>query len=172
MIGQGVIDDLSSIYSRPWRPKGPKKIQWIENLCGVLHGNKWILFHGPPHIGLGPSKRGRSDIKPRALAINKMAIGSLKYHYAMAGTWSCTYIVVSQRGPRSLHSKLDNPNIGKLDFYFPRYGLSMQGPLAFHGHMSWYVCKAVRINLVLNATYNIRKHGHSSRDFSRMMWKT
>ena len=30
---------------------------------GVLHGNKWIMFHGLATVMLGPSKRGGFDAK-------------------------------------------------------------------------------------------------------------
>ena len=63
-------DGPSSLYSRPRRPGGPKKFKWMKNLQGVLDGNKWITIHGLPHIIVGPSKRGGSNVKLEAPTIN------------------------------------------------------------------------------------------------------
>ena len=35
----------TSLYTRAWGPKGPRKFEWIKNLHGVLHGIQWIMFH-------------------------------------------------------------------------------------------------------------------------------
>lgn len=44
VIGWEVGEGLSSLYTRPWGLKGPKKLKWMKNLRGVLHGTKWIVF--------------------------------------------------------------------------------------------------------------------------------
>ena len=59
---------LGPLYTRPNRPKGPSKLVWTKKnphgvLHGVLHDNKWIMFHSLPIIALGPSKRGGSNAK-------------------------------------------------------------------------------------------------------------
>jgi hypothetical protein len=33
------------------------KFAWMKNLHGILHGYKWIMFHGLLGIALGPSKK-------------------------------------------------------------------------------------------------------------------
>ena len=45
MIVWEAKDDSSLLYTRSWKPKGPNKYEWMENLHGILHGNKWIIFH-------------------------------------------------------------------------------------------------------------------------------
>ena len=40
---------------------GPKKIEWMKTLHGVLYGSKWIMFYGLPYIIIGISKRGGSN---------------------------------------------------------------------------------------------------------------
>ena len=45
LIGQKGRDCLSSLHTRRWRPKGPKKISWMKSLHGVQHGKIWTRFH-------------------------------------------------------------------------------------------------------------------------------
>ena len=46
----------SSLHTRRWRPKSPKKTLWMKNVHRVLHGGLWIRFHGLPEFlsGLPP----------------------------------------------------------------------------------------------------------------------
>jgi len=46
LIGRKGGDHPSSFHTRRWRPKGPKKISWMKNLHGGLHGRLWIRVHG------------------------------------------------------------------------------------------------------------------------------
>ena len=65
---------------------GTKDI-WVDgNLYDVLHGNKWITFHGLLDIPLGPSRRDRSNTKLWDVAINGMA---------MVGTCTQTFVAIS-----------------------------------------------------------------------------
>lgn len=41
------------------------KFEWVENLLDVLHGNKWIMFHGLPDIALGSSRRPGSNAEKK-----------------------------------------------------------------------------------------------------------
>lgn len=69
MIGQKVGGGPSSIYIRSWRLKGPKKFEWMINLCGM----KWIMFHGLLYNALG---RGGLIARLGAMTINEVASGS------------------------------------------------------------------------------------------------
>lgn len=42
---------------RNWKLKleEQKGFEWMKNLHGALHGNKWILFHDIPNFTLDPS---------------------------------------------------------------------------------------------------------------------
>ena len=58
------LSHLSPLYTRGWVPKGSRKFEWMKNLRGVLHGMKWIMFHGlldfassPPQIWGGSNTR-------------------------------------------------------------------------------------------------------------------
>ena len=61
LIGQKGGDRPSSLHTRRWRPKGPKKTSWMKSLHGVLHGGLWIRYYG--HLGflVGPPPRGESN---------------------------------------------------------------------------------------------------------------
>ena len=34
-------DHPTSLYTRAWIPRDLQKFEWINNLCGILHGMKW-----------------------------------------------------------------------------------------------------------------------------------
>ena len=55
------------------------EIQIDANIHGIVHGHKWIIFHGLLGIASGTSKRGESNVK---LGTWQIAIGSyiLKCH--------------------------------------------------------------------------------------------
>ena len=64
MGGRESGDGPSSLHTRSQGPKGPKTFKWMKkNLQGILHGNKWIVFHGLPDTVLGTSGRGGSNAK-------------------------------------------------------------------------------------------------------------
>ena len=45
-----------------------------ENLHGILHGTKWIMFHSPLGIALHPSKRDGSNAKPGEVEASKLPL--------------------------------------------------------------------------------------------------
>jgi hypothetical protein len=61
LIGRKGGDRPSSLHTRRWRPKGPRKSSWMKSLHGVLHGGLWIRVHGLPEFLSGPPLRGGSD---------------------------------------------------------------------------------------------------------------
>ena len=61
LIGWKGGDRPSSLHTRRWRPKGPKKNLWMKSLHGVLHGRLWIRVHGLPKFVWGPPPRGGPD---------------------------------------------------------------------------------------------------------------
>jgi hypothetical protein len=60
------------------------------------------------------------------------------------GDMSPTYVTVSQRGPLSLYIKLEGPINWKTNLLIRMVQpLDVcQGPLEFHGHGSWFMCRA------------------------------
>ena len=64
-IGQKGGDCPSSLHTRSWKPKGPKKTSWMKSLYGVLHGGLWIRFHDLPKFSCGPPPRGGPDTNSR-----------------------------------------------------------------------------------------------------------
>jgi hypothetical protein len=58
LIGGKGGDRPSSLHTRRWRPKGPKKTSWIKSVHGILHGGLWIRFHGFQEFLLGPPSKG------------------------------------------------------------------------------------------------------------------
>ena len=58
LIGRKGGDRPSSLHTRRWRPKGPKKTSWMKSLHGVLHDRLWIRFHGLPEFSSGLPPRG------------------------------------------------------------------------------------------------------------------
>ena len=58
LIGQKGRDLPSSLHTRRWRPKGPKKSYWMKSLHGVLHGMLWIRVDGLPEFASNPPPRG------------------------------------------------------------------------------------------------------------------
>jgi hypothetical protein len=48
----------------------------MKKLHDVLHGAKWIMFHGLPNVALGPSKRGGSSAKLGAWQTMKCSLAS------------------------------------------------------------------------------------------------
>ena len=58
LIGWKGGDRPSSLHTRRWRPKGPKKVSWMISLHGVLHGGLWIRVHDLPEFASGPPPRG------------------------------------------------------------------------------------------------------------------
>ena len=62
LIGQKCGDCPSSLHTRRWRPKGPKKSLWMKSLHGVLHGWLWIRVHGLPEFASNPPPRGGFDV--------------------------------------------------------------------------------------------------------------
>jgi hypothetical protein len=60
LIGRKDGDCPSSLHTRRWRPKGPKKNLWMKSLHGVLHGGLWIRVHGLLKFASGPPPRGGS----------------------------------------------------------------------------------------------------------------
>ena len=65
LIGRKGGDGPSSLHTRRWRPKGPKKSSWMKSLHGVLHGGLWIRFHGLPEFTSGLPPRGGPDANSR-----------------------------------------------------------------------------------------------------------
>ena len=61
LIGRKGRDHPSSLHTRRWRSKGPKKTSWMKSLHGVLHGGLWIRFHGLPEFTSGLPPRGGPD---------------------------------------------------------------------------------------------------------------
>lgn len=59
-------------------------------------------------------------------------------------SFSCRSTMVPQYGTFSLHTKLAGPSIANWFFLLPRVQPSneVQGPLDFHSHDSWSVCKS------------------------------
>ena len=51
----------SSLHTRRWRRKGPKKTSWMKSLHGVLYGGLWIRFHGLREFTSGLPPRGGPD---------------------------------------------------------------------------------------------------------------
>ena len=43
----------------------------------------------------------------------------------MMGTQTQIYVAIPQYGPLSLYTKLEDPSIACMDYYFPRYNLWM-----------------------------------------------
>lgn len=68
------------------------------------------MFHGLPHIVLGPSQRGGLNAKLKAVTISLIAIGG-------DPNPDPTNVAVPQRGALSLYTKHEGPLIAKL--YFP-----------------------------------------------------
>ena len=58
LIGRKGGDHPSSLHTRRWRPKGPKKSSWMKNLNGVLQGKLWIRLHGLLEFASDPWTRG------------------------------------------------------------------------------------------------------------------
>lgn len=86
-----------------------EEIQMKKTLNGILHGNKWIIFHDPPHIELPLSKRVGCNTKPEIVTINQIDVDSYKNYIAMAGTQTRTTVGSPQHDPPSLHTKLEDP---------------------------------------------------------------
>jgi hypothetical protein len=102
-----------------WRNEGPEKFERLRILHDhVLHGKKWIIYRGLLDIVVGFSKRGEYDVKLGALIIDWIVIGFEEYDIAMVGMRTWTYVAVPQHGPLSLYTKLKDPSIANLDFYF------------------------------------------------------
>ena len=129
-------DGPSSLYIWPRRPEGPKKFEWMKNLHGVLDGNKWITIHDMPHITIGLSKRGGSNVKLEAPTINYITIWLLIILY------HCSVYLNPNNCPHAC-TKLRGPSITKINFQIPMVQPSNEflGPLDFHGHVFWSMCK-------------------------------
>jgi hypothetical protein len=61
LIGWKGGDRPSSLHTRMWRPKGPKKSSRMKSLHGVLHGKLWIRVHGLLEFASRPTPRGGPD---------------------------------------------------------------------------------------------------------------
>ena len=61
LIGRKSGDRPSSLYTRRWRPKGPKKASWMKSLHGVLHGRLWVRFRGLSDFPSGLPPRDGPD---------------------------------------------------------------------------------------------------------------
>ena len=61
LIGQKGRNRPSSLHTRRWRSKCPKKLSWMKSLCGFLHGRLWFFFNSMSEFVLGPPPRGRHD---------------------------------------------------------------------------------------------------------------
>ena len=57
LIGRKGGDRPSSLHTRRWRPKSPKKTSHMKNLRGVLHGRLWIWFHGLLEFFVKPTSK-------------------------------------------------------------------------------------------------------------------
>ena len=62
LIGRKGGDCPSSLHTRRWRTKGPKKTSWMKSLHGVLHGILWIRLHGLLEFSWGLPPRGGLDV--------------------------------------------------------------------------------------------------------------
>ena len=61
LIGRKGWGCPSSLHTRTWRSKGPKKTLMDEKyMRGFLHGKLWIMFHGALEFASSPLPRGRS----------------------------------------------------------------------------------------------------------------
>ena len=66
MTGQEALYGSSSLYTILGMLDEQNRFEWMRN----LHGNKWIMLHGPSYIVLGLSKRRGSNKKVGASKIN------------------------------------------------------------------------------------------------------
>ena len=61
LIGWASQDCPSALHNRRSMPKDPQKISWMKNLCGLLHGKSFRMFHGCHRLCQAPPSRGRHD---------------------------------------------------------------------------------------------------------------
>jgi hypothetical protein len=105
----------SSTYISPWGPERPK-----NNRHGVLHGSKWIMFHGIPYIALDFSKYFLIA-KPSAMPTNQITIGFKSIILPWFGpglpTIFCMLKVCCRpsRSPLPLSIRLEGPSIAKVN---------------------------------------------------------
>lgn len=131
LVEKGAKDGPSSLNTRPWRLKGPKKFECMKK---NLHDNKWTTFHDLQDVALGPSKRSGSNAKTGTMATNQTAIGFEKYYISMMGpnqNVCCT--------PSTCFTKRKDPSVVKLDSYISRWPF---GPIFFMVTTRGLVCEA------------------------------
>ena len=131
----------------------------MQNIRGSEppEGNKWIMFRDSSNNPSGPSKKGGFNAKLRACQPIKMALTLQNSTLPWWAPKPKKCVAVSQHGPLSLYSKLQDPSMAKLNPCFPWYGLQViyKGPLHFHGHGSWSMCKGALSCIKFSMCYHI-----------------
>ena len=149
LIGRNGGDRPSSLHTRRWRPKGPKKISWImKSLHGVLHGGLWIRFYGllefsshpPPYSGrpwfsfycffhhdnlrtycrANSKTVSRTDKPPSSSSLKLVGFDTYYIEPNRPLFFPPTeYAMVLQHGPFSLHTMFEGPWLRKTTFPTP-----------------------------------------------------
>lgn len=133
VIGGKCHDCPTSLYTRDWGPKGPRK-KWMDekNLCRVLQWHAvaycsvvyWMFLSRPPLWGGSNSKLGDHDISKShnpPYIITTFVEGPI---WIGLRAWVCMSTTFEGLGLHKVQSKY---SMGQpLDEY--------QGPLQFHGH--------------------------------------
>ena len=113
----------SSLYIRPWGPKGPKKFEWMKKWHGVLHDIKWIMFHG---LSYNCIRLFKIFFQCRTKCNDKQSNyhGLQKYTIAMFWSWTTyyfrlfiKYVAVHHHSPLPLLIRHKGPSIATLDIY-------------------------------------------------------
>ena len=102
VIGWEACEGLSSLYTRSWGPRRPKKFEWMKILRDILHGTKWIVFHGLLNNVLDLMKHITKGCGNQL----DSGIGSYKYYIVkMSSRTTCYFalsindILVHEHGP-------------------------------------------------------------------------
>jgi hypothetical protein len=108
-------DGPISLYTGPWRPKGPKKCKWMKTTWQEVDNVSWSTGYC-----VRPIKKRWVWRKTRGHGNRLKCHWLFKYYNTMVGTQTRTqtYVAVPQHVQFHFTLKVEGPPIAKLDFYF------------------------------------------------------